>query len=466
MMVDEQTPLLLRSSIARTNNRRRGRQHDRGRDAQPENESPDHLPLFEPVHDDDANGDDGDRREQRQEGDDKVDRRAWGGRMGNFVAHQLQKTASLLQNSAPFWAFIGMRTTRSFRPDDDDPSSPRGALEQPSPFFAPWNCTFGTDTKAGIWCNGQDQVGCLMASTVWVLFGYSIFTMLSLAQHEPHIMNVVTAAFFCTVSALALASHAKTALTDPGSVPKNAVPPNSNNNNNNALHPQSQRRPPVVVCCSTCQSYKPVVSHHCRICNRCVSRMDHHCPWMNNCVGAANLKHFVLFILYTWIACGTALLFVTLHAIACYIDSSNNSSSNAWCAWSGLQLHLVRVMTCLCLAALLFTTSMVANVTIGIVTGVGTIDRIQKKAAGQWESTVREPVALADIFGTASSLTWWLPTDPAFDQPERVLGYATSEFAVWQEADPVLASRISLSNTQYRDGPRRRQWDGLEPVEI
>ena len=86
---------------------------------------------------------------------------------------------------------------------------------------------------------------------------------------------------------LALSCHIKTSLTDPGSVPMDAIP----------LVPPQRSQP----FCSRCKSYKPPFSHHCRICNRCISRMDHHCPWMNNCVGAGNLKFFILFLIYTWI---------------------------------------------------------------------------------------------------------------------------------------------------------------------
>ena len=127
--------------------------------------------------------------------------------------------------------------------------------------------------------NSGDQAGTIMASLVWVLMLYSssTITMLTITEGIPKSLGMI----YCTLCAMALSCHAKTSLTDPGSVPQSAVP----------LESQRQYGTSHSMC-GQCQTFKPPASHHCRICNRCVSKMDHHCPWMNNCVGAGNLSKF------------------------------------------------------------------------------------------------------------------------------------------------------------------------------
>ena len=130
--------------------------------------------------------------------------------------------------------------------------------------------------------NTADQAGTVMAGLVWLLMLYSAVTVTSLTITEgiPPLLGMI----YNVLVTLALSAHAKTSLTDPGSVRKSAVPV------------ESQRRDSTShSMCGQCQTFKPPMSHHCRICNRCVSRMDHHCPWMNNCVGAGNLSKCELF---------------------------------------------------------------------------------------------------------------------------------------------------------------------------
>ena len=133
----------------------------------------------------------------------------------------------------------------------------------------PWSFSFGTGEKKGIWMNSGDQAGSIMATLVWILMSYSAVTvtLLTVTEGIPPILGMVYT-FLC---AMALACHAKTSLTDPGSVPRAAVP-----------QEEQRRENPSHSMCGQCQTFKPPMSHHCRICNRCVSRMDHHCPWMNN----------------------------------------------------------------------------------------------------------------------------------------------------------------------------------------
>eukprot|EP00979_Chaetoceros_neogracilis_P018387 scaffold10583_cov290-Chaetoceros_neogracile.AAC.6 len=226
-----------------------------------------------------------------------------------------------------------------------------------------WTCALGTNEEAGIWMNSGDQAGSIMATLVWILLIYSVVTVtaLSITEGIPPIHGMI----YTLLVVMALASHAKTSLTDPGSVPKCAVPR------------ESQRRDSTShSMCGQCQTFKPPFSHHCRICNRCVSKMDHHCPWMNNCVGVGNL---------------------------------------------------IRVMTVLAVGAFLFTSSMLMNVTYGILTGIGTIDRLKKKATNTMSQSDEEPIALIDVFGIAGYHTWPFPIDPVFGDYDRVMGFSTPQ---------------------------------------
>jgi len=270
---------------------------------------------------------------------------------------------------------------------------------------ATWSCSFGTSEEGGIWMNSNDQAGSIMAALVWLLMLYSIGTMTLLAATAgiPPILGML----YCSICVMALACHAKTSLTDPGSVPQAAVP----------IEAQRQFSTSHSMC-GQCQTFKPPMSHHCRICNRCVSKMDHHCPWMNNCVGAGNLKHFLLFLLYTWTTAAFALSLFGWNYFMCADEE---------CTFHPVLVHLVRVMTILAVGAFLFTSSMLMNVCYGLMTGIGTIDRLKKKATNTMSQSDEEPIPLKDVFGVAGYHTWLLPVDPVFENYDGVMGYTTPQ---------------------------------------
>ena len=132
--------------------------------------------------------------------------------------------------------------------------------------------------------------------------------------------------------------------------------------------------------------------------------------------GANNMKHFILFLVYTWTASCLALLLFVSNYFFC---------NGAHCEFDVVEMQLVRAMSLLCLGALVFTSSMLISVLYAVVTGVGTIDRLKRKATDTWHLSTDEPMPLTDIFGIANWATWWLPTDPVFDDYDRVMGYAT-----------------------------------------
>lgn len=267
-------------------------------------------------------------------------------------------------------------------------------------------CSLGTSDDDGVWLNRSDPAGTIMSCLVWFLIVYSAVTMTFLAQTGgiPGSASIA----YAILAALALAAHAKTSLTDPGSVPASAVP----------TEEQRTRRNAKLSMCSQCQTFKPPGSHHCRICNRCISRMDHHCPWMNNCVGAGNLKHFLLFLIYTWTCAAFSLALLGANYFFCADET---------CAFNLVMTQLVRIMTVLSVGALLFTSSMLMNVVYGIMTGIGTIDRLKKKATGTMSDSEEDSIPLPSIFGIGAYYTWPFPTDPIFPDHDKIMGYATPQ---------------------------------------
>ncbi len=269
---------------------------------------------------------------------------------------------------------------------------------------------------------------------------YSGFTVTILAQNNA--LHSIVAIIYCTLCFLALSSHAKTVLTDPGAIPKNVIPNDEDDENNNRFE---------FPMCSVCETYKPKHTHHCRICNRCISGMDHHCPWMNNCVGKGNLKFFILFLGYVWLASAYALVLFGLNYFMCRQSDINNDGDDGGkndgkCMFPDVLVHLVRIMTILCIGAFWFTSNMIMSVFCGIMTGLGTIDRmkreeeLQKRKNGGGDDDDEEdnflnrrnmelmnaanPIPLKDIFGIEPYYTWFIPVDPVFEDYDRVMGYS------------------------------------------
>ena len=142
---------------------------------------------------------------------------------------------------------------------------------------------------------------------------------------------------------------------------------------------------------------------------------------------------------------------------------------NIDCEFTGLETHLARVMTVVGCFALLFVSTILTNVTHYLLTGIGTIDRLQQRQRHQQKQSQpsldgtsvtsgattllpdTEPMRWRDVFGNASVLgTWWLPVDPVFDavQVERLYGFVLPRQAVqWQEASSLLDPSVVLEHS-------------------
>ncbi|VFV17210.1 palmitoyltransferase zdhhc3-like [Lynx pardinus] len=143
----------------------------------------------------------------------------------------------------------------------------------------------------------RDGCGIACAIVTWFLVLYAEFVVLfvMLIPSRDYVYSVINGIVFNLLAFLALASHCRAMLTDPGAVPKG--------NATKEFIESLQLKPgQVVYKCPKCCSIKPDRAHHCSVCKRCIRKMDHHCPWVNNCVGENNQKYFVLFTVMVIVA--------------------------------------------------------------------------------------------------------------------------------------------------------------------
>ncbi|KAK7475008.1 hypothetical protein BaRGS_00033755 [Batillaria attramentaria] len=136
----------------------------------------------------------------------------------------------------------------------------------------------------------KDICGLVCAIITWLLLLYAeyvVMVVMLLPQFSsPY--NLINAVVYNFFAFLALSSHLRTMLTDPGAVPKG----NATRENIMKLGLKDGQ---VVFKCPKCVSIKPDRAHHCSVCQRCIRKMDHHCPLGEQLCGREQSKIFYTF---------------------------------------------------------------------------------------------------------------------------------------------------------------------------
>jgi hypothetical protein len=96
---------------------------------------------------------------------------------------------------------------------------------------------------------------------------------------------------------------------------------------------------------------------------------------------------------------------------------------------------------------------MLMNVCYGLMTGIGTIDRLKKKANDTMNFSEEEPIPLKDVFGIGPLYTWAFPMDPMFENYDRVVGFSTPQRLLREQMkeNPNAPKSNSNSNSNSND---------------
>ncbi|XP_005383534.1 PREDICTED: palmitoyltransferase ZDHHC3 isoform X2 [Chinchilla lanigera] len=244
----------------------------------------------------------------------------------------------------------------------------------------------------------RDGCGIACAIVTWFLVLYAEFVVLfvMLIPSRDYVYSIINGLVFNLLAFLALASHCRAMLTDPGAVPKG--------NATKEFIESLQLKPgQVVYKCPKCCSIKPDRAHHCSVCKRCIRKMDHHCPWVNNCVGENNQKYFVLFTMYIALISLHALIMVGFHFLHCFEEDWTKCSS-----FSPPTTVILLILLCFeALLFLIFTSVMFGTQVHSICTDETGIEQL-KKEERRWAKKTKW-MNMKAVFGHPFSLGWASP---------------------------------------------------------
>ncbi|XP_004835111.1 palmitoyltransferase ZDHHC3 isoform X8 [Heterocephalus glaber] len=244
----------------------------------------------------------------------------------------------------------------------------------------------------------RDGCGIACAIVTWFLVLYAEFVVLfvMLIPSRDYAYSIINGIMFNLLAFLALASHCRAMLTDPGAVPKG--------NATKEFIESLQLKPgQVVYKCPKCCSIKPDRAHHCSVCKRCIRKMDHHCPWVNNCVGENNQKYFVLFTMYIALISLHALVMVGVHFLHCFEEDWTKCSS-----FSPPTTVILLILLCFeALLFLIFTSVMFGTQVHSICTDETGIEQL-KKEERRWAKKTKW-MNMKAVFGHPFSLGWASP---------------------------------------------------------
>lgn len=249
----------------------------------------------------------------------------------------------------------------------------------------------------GRWWFVHDICGIICAVVTWFLVLYAeyvvVFVILLPGPYPYY--SAVNLVIFQALAFLAVSSHIRTMLTDPGAVPRGTA-------TKEMIQQLGLREGQVVYKCPKCCSIKPERAHHCSVCQRCVRKMDHHCPWVNNCVGENNQKYFVLFTFYIAVISSHAFFLAISHFVICINSDWKQHSNHSPPAT--IILLLLLIFESLLFA--IFTMVMFGTQIQAIWNDETGIEQLKKEAV-KWQK--HSPWrSLRAVFGRFS-LTWFSP---------------------------------------------------------